>query len=146
VGEGVDAVIKFAFIDAHRAEFNIVDLCRVGGVSTSGFYDWQARQAAGPSAAERLETDLVAEIRVIHARSRGAYGSPRVVGALGQHGWAVNHKRVERLMSLHGIAGRCGRRRVRTTIRDPHAVPATDLVNRCFGREQLNELWLGDIT
>ena len=137
---------KYAFIDAHRAEFHIVDLCRVGGVSTSGFYDWQARRAAGPSAAERLEADLVAEIRVIHTRSRGAYGSPRVVGALGQQGARVNHKRVERLMSLHGIAGRCGRRRVRTTIRDPHAVPATDLVQRCFGREQLNELWLGDIT
>ena len=75
-------MMKYAFIDAHRAEFQIVDLCRVGGVSTSAFYDWQARQAAGPSAAERLEADLVAEIRGIHARSRGAYGSPRMVGAL----------------------------------------------------------------
>ena len=56
-------MIKYAFIDAHRAEFNVVDLCRVGGVSTSGFYDWQARQAAGPSDAEQLEADLVAEIR-----------------------------------------------------------------------------------
>jgi transposase InsO family protein len=73
-------VTKFAFIDAHRAEFHVVDLRRVGEVSTSGFYDWQARQAAGPSDAERLEADLLAEIRVIHARSRGAYGGPRVVG------------------------------------------------------------------
>ena len=61
-------MIKYAFIDAHQAEFHIVDLCRVGGVSTSGFYDWQARQTAGPTDAERLEADLVAEIRVIHAR------------------------------------------------------------------------------
>src|SRR5215211_2165153 len=45
VGEGVDAVIKYAFIDAHRAEFQVVDLCRVGGVSTCGFYGWQARRA-----------------------------------------------------------------------------------------------------
>lgn len=139
-------MIKFAFIDAHRAEFHVVDLCRVGGVSTSGFYDWQARQAAGPSDAERLEAELVAEIRVIHARSRGAYGCPRVVGTLHQQGRRVNHKRVERLMAKHGIKGRCGRRRVRTTIRDPHAQPATDLVKRCFHRDRLNELWLGDIT
>ena len=107
-------MIKYAFIDAHRAEFPIVELCRVGGVSTSGFYDWQARQAAGPGDAERLEADLVAEIRVIHARSRGAYGCPRVVGTLHQQGRRVNHKRVERLMAKHGIKGRCGRRRVRT--------------------------------
>jgi transposase InsO family protein len=146
VGEGVDAVIKYAFIDAHRAEFSVVDLCRVGGVSTSGFYDWQARQTAGPSEAEQLEADLVAEIREIHARSRSAYGCPRVVGALRQQGRRVNHKRVERLMALHGIRGRCGRRRLRTTIRDPHARPATDLVNRCFDRQRLNELWVGDIT
>ena len=72
---------KYVFIDAHRAEFHVVDLCRVGGVSTSGFYDWQARQGAGPSAAERLEADLVAELRLIHARSRGAYVSPRVWSA-----------------------------------------------------------------
>ncbi|MET0711744.1 MAG: IS3 family transposase [Jiangellaceae bacterium] len=137
---------KYAFIDAHRAEFHVVDLCRVGGVSTSGFYDWQARQTAGPSDAERLEAELVAEIREIHARSRSAYGCPRVVGALHQQGRRVNHKRVERLMAVHGIRGRCGRRRVRTTIRDPHARPATDLVNRCFNRDRLNELWLGDIT
>ena len=115
-------------------------------MSTSGFYDWQTRRAADPSEAERLEADLVAEIRVIHARSRGAYGCPRVVGTLRKQGRRVNHKRVERLMALHGITGRCGRRRVRTTIRDPHAVPATDLVQRCFDRHRLNELWLGDIT
>ena len=85
---------RYAFIDAHQAEFHVVDLCRVGGVSTSGFYDWQARQAAGPSDAERLEADLVAEIRVIHARSRGAYGCPRVVGALHKQGRRVNHNEV----------------------------------------------------
>jgi len=58
---------KYLFIDAHRAEFHVVDLCRVGGVSTSGLYDWQARQETGPSDAERLEAELVAEIRAIHA-------------------------------------------------------------------------------
>jgi transposase InsO family protein len=73
---------------------------------------------------------LVAEIRVIHARSRGAYGSPRVAGKLHKQGRRVNHKRVERLMAKHGIKGRCGRGRVRTTIRDPHGRPATDLVKQ----------------
>jgi transposase InsO family protein len=146
VGEGVDVVTKFAFIDAHRAEFTVVDLCRVVGVSKSGFYDWQTRQAAGPTEAELTEAELVAEIRAIHARSRGAYGSPRMVGKLHKQGRAVNHKRVERLMAKHEIRGRCGRRRVRTTIRDPHAQPARDLVNRDFVRDQLDALWLGDIT
>jgi len=139
-------VSKYAFIDAHRANFTVVDLCRVVGVSTSGFYDWQTRRSAGPTDAEVTEAELVAEIRAIHARSRGAYGCPRVVGKLHKQGRQVNHKRVERLMALHGIRGRCGRRRVRTTIRDPQAQPAADLVERDFGRDELNTLWLGDIT
>jgi len=139
-------VTKFAFIDAHRAEFSVVVLCRVVGVSTSGFYDWQTRQAAGPSGAELAEAELLAEIRAIHARSRGAYGCPRMVGKLRKQGRRVNHKRVERLMAKQGLRGRCGRRRVRTTIRDPHARPAQDLVNRDFARDQLDALWLGDIT
>jgi len=139
-------VSKYAFIDAHRANFTVVDLCRVVGVSTSGFYDWQTRRSAGPTDAEVTEAELVAEIRAIHARSRGAYGCPRVVGKLHKQGRQVNHKRVERLMALHGIRGRCGRRRVRTTIRDPQAQPAADLVERDFGRDELNTRWLGDIT
>ena len=85
-------MIKYAFIDAHRAEFSVVDLCRVGAVSTSGFYDWHARQAADPSDAERLEAELVAEIRAIDAHSRGAYGCPRVVAKLHKQGRQVNHK------------------------------------------------------
>ena len=105
MGEGVDAVIKYGFIDPHRADFLVVDLCRVGSVSTSGFYEWQARRAAGPTDAERLEAELVAEIRVTHTRSRGAYGCPRVVGALHKQGLRVNDKRIERLMANHDITG-----------------------------------------
>jgi transposase InsO family protein len=92
------------------------------------------------------EAELVGEIRAIHARSRGAYGCPRVVGKLHQQGRQVDHKRVERLMAVHGLRGRCGHRRVRTTIRAPHATPSVDLVERRFGRDRLDELWLGDIT
>ena len=94
---------KYAFIDAHRAVVTIVHLCRVVVVSTSGFDDWHTRQTAGPTPAELAElAELAAEIRPIHARSRGAYGCPRVVGKLHKQGRQVNHKRVERLMAVHG--------------------------------------------
>lgn len=137
---------KYAFIDAHRAEFAVVTLCDVVGVSTSGFYDWRTRRVAGPSPAARADDELVAKIRKIHARSRGAYGCPRVTDQLARDGVVVNHKRVERLMRRHRISGRCGRRWVRTTIRDRHARPAPDLVERAFARADLNQLWVGDIT
>jgi transposase InsO family protein len=146
VGEGVDVVSKYAFVEACQAEFPITTLCRVVGVSKSGFYEWQARRAADPTEAERAEEELLGCIRVIHARSKGSYGCPRVAAQLAKDGRRVNHKRVERLMRKHGIQGRCGRRRVRTTVRDPQAQPAADLVRRDFTRDELNELWIGDIT
>ena len=74
---------------------------------------------------ERPEADLVAEIRVIHARSRGALWLSAGRRQAPQAGPPGEPQAVERLMAKHGIRGRCGRRRVRTTIRDPHATPAT---------------------
>ena len=59
----------YAFVDAQKTDFTITTLCRMGGVSTSGFYDWVARSAAGPTDAERDEAEVVERIRVAHRRS-----------------------------------------------------------------------------
>jgi transposase InsO family protein len=136
----------FAFVSRQRAEFAVKTLCRVCRVSTSGYYDWAARQAAGPTPAERAEAELVSQIRLVHKESRGRYGEPRVTAQLARDGVVVNHKRVERLMAREGLAGRCGRRRVRTTAADPAAVPAADLVQRRFAQTSLDALWVGDVT
>ncbi|MCX5441371.1 IS3 family transposase [Streptomyces sp. NBC_00056] len=69
---------------------------------------------AGESArrARQWEEDaLVAEIRVLHAGSRGAYGALRVHAALRRAGRAVNLKPVERLMRERCIVGITRRRR-----------------------------------
>ena len=114
----------FAFVHLQKAEFPVKILCAVCEVSASGYYDWAVRLAAGPSPAEVAETELVERIRLVHAESRGRYGEPRVTEQLARDGMAVNHKRVERLMAREGLQGRCGRRKVRTTVADPTKVPA----------------------
>ncbi|HEX3539336.1 MAG TPA: IS3 family transposase [Acidimicrobiales bacterium] len=76
----------------------------------------------------------------------GRYGAPRITAALCRQGLCVNHKRVERLMAELGIEGKCGRRKLRTTIRDPEAKPAADLVKRVFDRDRPDQLWVGDLT
>ena len=136
----------FAFVLRQKADFPVKTLCRVCRVSTSGFYDWAEREAAGPTAAQAAEAELVERIRLVHAESRGRYGEPRVTEQLARDGVVVNHKRVERLMAREGLQGRCGRRRMRTTIADPTKVPAADLVRRQFNRDQLDQLWVGDAT
>jgi putative transposase len=113
-------------------------------VSRSGYYGWRGRP---PSARDEENALLLKRIREVHEHSRGTYGWPRVHAelVLGM-GLDVNAKRVRRLMRQAGIQGLYRRRRSRTTIRDPHAEPATDLVNRRFTVDGPNRLWLTDIT
>ncbi len=136
----------YAFVDAQKTDFKITTLCRVCRVSTSGYYGWIARVAAGPSPAERDEAEVLERIRHAHEASRGRYGEPRITAQLARDGEPVNHKRVERLMARHGLAGRCGRKKIRTTVRDPAAPLAADLVNRRFDQAVLDTLWVGDAT
>jgi hypothetical protein len=82
----------FAFVDRQKAEFAVRTLCRVCQVSTSGFYAWAARAAAGPSPGQVAEAVLVAQIRLVHAESRDNYGEPRVTAQLARDGVVANHK------------------------------------------------------
>ena len=118
-------------------------LCRVLGVSPSGYYAWRDRP---PSKRARVTE----EIRAIHERSRGIYGVPRVHVELDQAGIRVGRKRVARLMQAAGLQGVSRRRRVRTTVQakagTPTAPPAPDRVERDFGVDQPDRLWVADIT
>lgn len=64
--------MKFAFIADHREAYPITLMCRVLGVSTSGFYAWQGRPVCQRQQANQ---HLLAEIQAIHERSRKTYGS-----------------------------------------------------------------------
>jgi transposase InsO family protein len=136
---------RFRFISTHRGVYGVKRLCRILAVSRSGFYQWLAAAPARAARAEQ-EAELVGVIREVHAQSGGAYGAPRVDVELRERGNPVNHKRIERLMRRHGIVGAHLRRRKRTTIPDPAAPPAPDLIARDFTAEHVNARWCGDIT
>jgi transposase InsO family protein len=136
----------YRFVRAESANFSLVRLCKVCEVSRSAYYEWLRRDQEGPNEALVEEAYLANRVFDIWRRSRGRYGAPRVTAALRKQGAEVNEKRVARLMAELGIAGKCGRRKVRTTWRDPAALPAADLVERDFTAEEPDELWVGDIT
>jgi transposase InsO family protein len=133
---------RWDFISDHRADFGVQRICRVLGVSRSGYYRWLAGTAAR-QARQVADDALVAEIR---ADPKGAYGVRRVHAELRGFGHTVNRKRVERLMRINAIEGRHLRRRKRTTVPDKLAPPAPDLVRRDFTAGELDEKWCGDIT
>jgi len=130
-------------VDAQKAaRFPVAAVCRAAGVSTLAYYAFTAK----PSPSNPAQPRLVAEIRAIHTDSHGTYGSPRVTAELRRRGWRVNHKRVERLMAAHGIVGHRPRRRRGLTKADSATPPAPDLVGRLFDPDQLDRIWVSDLT
>ena len=126
----------------HQARYPIVAMCRLLGVSSSGYHAWVKRQ---PSRRAATDGVLITQIRAAHAASRGTYGVPRIHAELAAKGARVGRKRVARLMSRAGLAGVCRRRFVVTTIRgNSRQVP--DLVERNFTAEARDRLWVADIT
>ena len=119
-------------------------MCRLLGVSVSGFYAWDER----PLSRRALQdVALTAKIHAIHRRSHECYGVPRIHAELAdEHGVHVGRKRVARLMRAASLRGVSRRRFVRTTVADIHADLPADLVDRNFRISELDRLWVADIT
>jgi putative transposase len=135
--------MKYAFISEYAHEHSVVLMCKVLRVSRSGYY--RSRRHV-PSPREKANVRLLEEIRSVHARSRGIYGSPRVHQELIKRGHACGRHRVARLMAQEGIVGKI-RRRYRTTTRQSRTAKASpDLVQREFTACRPHQLWTSDIT
>ena len=129
-------------MSAHQAEYPIATMCRLLGVSPSGYYASVKRQ---PSPRAEADTALTVEISVAHIASHGTYGAPRVHAELAAKGIRVGRKRVARLMSQAGLRGASRRRFVTTTVKgDGRQAP--DLVDRNFAAQAPDRLWVADIT
>lgn len=86
---------------ANQAQNRVQMMCRLLGVSPSGFYAWSSRPRSKRAQADEV---LLAAIRVIRQRSRGTYESPRVHAELAAQGTHVSRKRVARLMREANLA------------------------------------------
>jgi transposase InsO family protein len=138
-------VSRFQFVADHQRRHGVKRLCGVLGIARSSFYHWRA---TAPHRAARRAADarLTARIRVIYRESDGTYGVPRITAELRDGGERVNHKRVARVMRSAGLAGLRLRRRHRTTIADPAAAKAPDLLGRDFTAADPGTKYAGDIT
>jgi len=140
-------VTRFRHVDDQKAAgFPVTAACEAAGVSTSGYYDWCEREAAGPTERQLAEAELVALMRQLFDDADGNYGVPRMYKALRHAGVVVNRKRVARLMRLHGLAGRFRRRTCTTTFPGPDGYQIPDLVGRRFDPGQPDVAWCQDIT
>ncbi len=134
----------FRFIDAERACLPVSLLCRMLGVSRSGYYAWRSRP---PSKRSREDAALTGRIVDIHRRSRETYGYPRVHAELVALGVRCGRRRVARLMREAALA------RLRARQEEGHHPHGSrrgsgpgHLVRRKFSAAEPDRLWLADIT
>jgi len=143
--------VKYACIARYRSEAPVRLLCRVLGVSPSGFYaaeqHRQGRRAL--SARVRANQRLLVAIRGIHRTSHERYGAPMVHAELQAQGQGCGRHRVARLMRRAGLRGSTPRR-FRVTTQSGHREPvAANVLARRFTPTAYTErdrVWVADIT
>ena len=133
--------MKYAFIEEYRYEHRISTMCRVLGVSRSGYYSWWRQEETLGS-----EMAMVAQIKEVYEQSRGLYGSPRIAAELRDRGVPCTKNRIARIMRKQGIAAKT-KRKFKVTTNSKHTkVVSENLVKQEFHAERPNQLWTSDIT
>lgn len=135
--------MRYAFIAEKRVAFPVAVLCRVLGVSRSGFYAFVAKPETEQ---KRRDASLAAKTRAVFAEHQGRYGSPRVYRELRHRGDVVSEKKVAQLMRDNGLVAR-PKKRFRATTDSNHDDPiAPNLLARDFTASGPNEVWVTDVT
>jgi len=135
--------VRFAYIEAEKANFPVTQMCTTLNVSCSGFYAWRARPLAPR---HQKDQRLRVEVASIYAEKRCRYGSPRIRLELRDRGYCTGRKRVARLMVEQGLRAR-HKRRFCTTTDSRHGLPvAANVLKRDFKVDKPNVAWVTDIT
>jgi putative transposase len=125
---------------AQRAgELTVKRMCVLSQVSRAGFY--RARHHQPTRDGDLPLRDAIQRI----ALEFPSYGWPRMTAELQRRGWAVNHKRVYRLMREDNLL--CLRRRKFViTTNSAHPLPIYPNLARSLTLDGRNQLWVADIT
>jgi putative transposase len=121
----------------------VTRLCRILGVSTSGYYAWCSRPV---SAHRQYDLKLQHLIRELHQGYRRCYGAARVHRALVQRGYSCSRRRINRLMRELGIkAATTGLYAWRPGMHEFY-VAAGNRLRQAAAPQHPGEQWAGDYT
>ncbi len=112
-------------------------------VSRSGYYRFAK---AMPSKRTQDNEVLLEKIKKAHKASRQTYGSPRIQAEIISQGMYCSRKRVARLMQQEGIQAKMKKRFKKTTVTNPKAKAAPNLLSQDFTAQRVNQRWVADIT
>jgi len=135
--------VKYAWMRTHERTYPRATMCRVLGVSESGYADWRAGSQAQ---CWLSEAQMLTLIRAIHAEVDGAYGAPRITQEIKARGLPASKERVRKLMQAHGIRAK-HKRRYKATTNSAHSLPvAENVLDRQFVTTAPDQVWTADIS
>lgn len=131
---------RYQFIEQVATTEPVQVLCRVLEVSAAGYYQWRRR--SDPPTPEWEPAASAAFSR--HAQR---YGTRRLRAELRAEGYAVGRYALRSWLRRRGLRALSTRpQRPRTTVADPAAVVAENLLLGQSPPTTLNQVWVGDIT
>lgn len=119
-------------------------MCRLLGVTRSGYYGYQQRQANRPD--DFYHREVIEAVRDIAKASDNSYGSRRMKKALNALSYPVSRNKVRKLMKEAGVAVK-HRKKYKVTTNSNHKQPVfKNILKREFNVEGSNQAYVGDIT
>lgn len=135
--------MKYAVIDAHRQEFGIRLMCRMLGISHSGYYDWRDRE---PSPREQSRAQLDERVRQAFVAEKGRAGAPRLKRRLQAQGHRAGRHQIAQSLRRQGLRAKAARK-YKATTNSNHRLPvAANLLQQDFSALRANQKWVCDIT
>ena len=131
--------VKYRVIYRHKDKYSISDMCRVLGVSRSGYYGFVKRM---DKPAKDLELSEL--IRECQQETRQTYGYRRVTIWLERKGIHHNPKTILRVMNKYSLLSVVRRRRYCNYSQALHRYD--NLLNRDFHADRPNQKWVTDIS
>ena len=128
---------------ANTHRFSVGLMSQSLGVSRSGYYKWLKTTAK-----ESADSGLNKVIKAAFDKSRSRYGSPRISLAVNNMEGIqqVSRSKVARRMKAMGLVARPRRKYVATTDSKHNLTISENLLDRQFEVQQVNKVWVGDIT
>jgi len=123
-----------------RQKYPLAGLLAFAGLARSTFYhQLKVRQASDK------HQQLKDTIRSVFARHKGRYGYRRVTAAIRQTGKSINHKTVQRLMTVLGLKSLVRPKRYRS-FKGEIGQAAPHELQRKFHAAGANQKWVTDVT
>jgi len=135
--------VKYVFIAQHKKTWPVDLMCRLLGVTRSGYYGYQQR---GGAAVDPYHLEMLEAVENIAKATEDSYGSRRMKKALNVLSYPVSRNKARKLMKEAELKVKC-KKKYKVTTNSNHKQPVFDnVLKRQFDVDQPDQAYVGDIT